>query len=135
MTEQQIDTIVKHFIIAAIWADCPEGTRPRETKAAIQGARNFVTRFVTRHVGLTQAALACDGYGSHPDAGSPEASFGHDLYLTSAGHGAGFNDRTELGIWGEKLSDVIRAEWREWHCEVTFYRGWLYLEGSSFKAA
>ena len=70
-------------------------------------------------------ARADEGYGAHPDAGSPEAAFGHDLYLSTAGHGAGFFDRRELGYdLGDKLQDAAR---RFGEPQPAFYRGWLYL--------
>lgn len=122
-----IDTTVKHFLIAAIWADCPEGTSPRATKQAEKHAKEFVERFVSTYPYKVSKALSMPGYGSHPDAGSPEAAFGHDLYLTCAGHGAGFQDREELKEWGDMLHRVIRESWRTWHIEAQFYRGWLYF--------
>lgn len=124
---RDLDAIAKHFCIAAIWADAPEGTHPRETRAALRWARDFAERFITAHPELCAAAMACDGYGSHPDAGSPDAAFGHDLYLTCAGHGVGFWYRDELGETGKALGDVIRADWRTWYVETEFYRGWLHL--------
>ncbi|AEY69522.1 hypothetical protein AH2_00011 [Burkholderia phage vB_BceS_AH2] len=130
LTPDQIDTAARHFIIAAIWADCPEGTHPRATSQARNAAWVFVERFSAAHPDMCAAAMECDGYGSHPDAGSPAAAFGHDLFLTCAGHGAGFSDRRELGELGDRISDAIRAEWRRWHLETEFYRGWLYLHAA-----
>lgn len=127
MTDEQINTIARHFIIAAIWADCPEGTHPRATKGANALARSFVKRFVAAYPIAVRAALAAPNYGAHPDAGSPEAAFGHDLYLTCVGHGTGFWDRPELGSTGQALSNSIHANRRTWYVETEFYRGWLYL--------
>jgi hypothetical protein len=128
-----LDTMARHFCIAAIWADSPEGARPRATREAFATARKYAERFVTAFPALTLAALRAPGYGSHPDAGSPEAAFGHDLYLTAAGHGVGFWDRSELdetGITpsiGERLSRPLRDDFRRWYIEADFFRGWLYL--------
>jgi hypothetical protein len=122
-----VDVIVEHFLIAAIWADCPEGTSPRATKQAKEWAKAFVERFIAAYPYKVARALAMPWYGSHPDAGSPEAAFGHDLYLTCAGHGVGFQDRTELQEWGGMLHEEIRQAWREWHVEAQFSRGWLYF--------
>ena len=69
---------------------------------------------------------AADGYGSHPDAGSAEAAFGHDLWLTTRGHGIGFWDRDELeadGL-GDRLTEACE---RFGEPQPQFYRGWLYL--------
>lgn len=127
MTPEQIAVAARHFIIAAIWADAPEGTRPRATFAANVAARGFVARFAATYPAQCAAALACEGYGDHPDAGSPEAAFGHDLYLTAAGHGVGFADRAELGAAGRALRDALRFNWRQWGFDVEFYRGWVHM--------
>ena len=121
-----LDAIARHFCIAAIWADAPEGTHPRETRAALKWARDFAERFITAHPELCAAAMACEGYGAHPDAGSPDAAFGHDLYLTCAGHGVGFWSR-DLGAVGDTLSTAARA----W-VSLSAYAGddtLIYLEG------
>ena len=120
--------IAEHYIIAALWADAPEGTRPRaprETEEkALQLARDFV-----RAIGpKCQEYLENNTeYFEHPDCeGRAEAAIGHDLWLTSQGHGVGFWDR-----------DVLREDVREfltWIAErkdftryPEFYRGWMYL--------
>lgn len=33
-TSNQLEVMARHYVIVAIWADCPEGTNPRVTKAA-----------------------------------------------------------------------------------------------------
>ena len=73
--------------------------------------------------------LAAEGYGSHPDAGSSAAAFGHDLYLTARGHGAGFWDREELkdDDLGERISEPLRRDFRRWYIEPQFEKGWVYL--------
>lgn len=100
-TDKQIQTIARHFIIAAIWAECPEGTHPRATKQAVEAATVYVRHFLDM-IGpaLFEQAMECkrEGYGAHPDAGSPEAAFGHDLWLSSGGHGVGFCDRDPLDV-------------------------------------
>jgi len=128
-----VDTIVKHFLIAAIWADAPEGTNPRVTKEARDWATSFVQNFIGSYTYTVREVLGMPGYGNHPDIGSPEAAFGHDLYLTCAGHGVGFQDRKELDQGhdrlhlGEYLYNEIRQSHQEWHIEPQFYRGWMYL--------
>lgn len=119
-----VATIVEHFLIAAVWADSEEGTNPRVSRAATKAATEYVTAFTLAHADLTRRALACEGYGSHHDAGSPEAAFGHDLWLTARGHGTGFWDRAELGEVGDELADVLRTGW---HVEFEQWRGWVYL--------
>lgn len=133
----KIDTVTRHYIIAALWAECPEGTNPRATRKAEKSAREFCARFIANHAQLFEDAIACEalGYGSHPDAGSGAAAFGHDLWLTTQGHGTGFWDREELKIM--RPSDkVTLGEMITKACEATrpqyaeFYRGWMYLQGA-----
>ncbi|AOK28901.1 MULTISPECIES: hypothetical protein [Burkholderia] len=132
LTADQIDTAARHFIIAAIWADCPEGTRPRATRKAHDTAAAFVRRFAEAHPDMCAAAMECEGYGTHPDAGSPAAAFGHDLFLTCAGHGVGFSDRRELPFELRTcLDNAIRRDWRRWYLAPQFYRGWLYLHAGA----
>lgn len=138
-----LDTIAQHMCIAAVWADCEEGTHPRITAAALKTARAYAEAFVSEFPGLTLAAMRADGYGSHPDAGSAAAAFGHDLYLTARGHGVGFWCRDELentdpedtgDSLGEKLSRPLRDDFRKWSIEAEFYRGWLYLSAPITRA-
>jgi hypothetical protein len=46
-----------------------------------------------------------DGYD--PSQGSPATYLGHDLWLTSCGHGTGFWDRG-LGDLGDRLTDACK---------------------------
>lgn len=136
MTPDQIKTAAHHLCVAACWADCPDDGKPwqrwRVPAATLKTAAEFVTAFVTAYPAETTAALARNGYGAHPDAGSPEASFGQDLFLTCRGAGVGFWDRKELGEAGEKLGEIIRIEWRRWYIETDFRRGWVYFSCPNF---
>lgn len=130
-TDRQIDVMARHYIIAAIWADCEEGTSPRATKAAIAAAKKECATFCQRAGDLIERAAArhADGYGTHPDCGSVEpayAAMGHDLWLTRQHHGVGFWDRTELDAdgLGDQLTEVCH---RMGEPNYEFYRGWLYL--------
>lgn len=155
-TPRQIETIAKHYLIAAQWADCPEGTSPRVTRAAELDALRECTEFVAACGPLFAQAMARhdDGYGMHHDAGSAEAAFGHDFYLSRVGHGVGFSDRDALDIGpddvpmardrngkeynpadrGDTLGDALhaiaygtRGAISRFYCEgANFYRGWMY---------
>lgn len=129
-----VDTIARYFCIAAQWADAPEGTRPRISRDALRVARAYAVAFVSAFPGLTLAAMRAPGYGSHPDAGSAAAAFGHDLYLTAAGHGVGFWDRDELNAddLGDKLTAPLRDDFRRWWIEPEFYGGWMRLSAPNF---
>lgn len=126
-------TIAKHYLIAALWANAPEGTQPRITAQA-QAVADAIAETFARDIACFWPEVleaGTRGYGSHPDAGSVEAALGHDLWLTSQGHGTGFWDRPELaagGILGERLSEVAQGDvYRQ--VDPEFYRGWVYLRG------
>lgn len=123
-----VETMARHYIAAALWADAPEGTRPRATRQAQRHALDVCARFAGMIAQHWPRLQECRAYGAHPDAGSVEAALGHDLYLTSAGHGVGFRDRDSLP---EDLRDAL-AELCGWRRpigepEANFYRGWLYF--------
>lgn len=126
---EQIEIMARHFLIAALWADCDEGTHPRVSRQAQDAARRICAAFVDRiGPGMFAEALAAPGYGSHPDCGNvwPQcAAMGHDLYLTSLGHGAGFWDRSDLNSDG--LGDRLTEACKPCRFDPEFYRGWLYL--------
>lgn len=110
--DEQVDTVTRHYIIAAIWADCEEGTyptcSPEEELKARQACEAFMLQCEAAG-GLFSQAVArfAHGYGAHPDSGSAEAAFGHDFWLTRQGHGTGFWDRKELG---KELGALLTAE-------------------------
>jgi hypothetical protein len=117
--EIDYQTIAHHFCIAAVWADCEEGTSPRITAKSLENAERYARAFIAENYALSVCALEAPGYG-------PER-FGHDLWLTARGHGAGFWDRSELGDTGRALADVLR-DWQTWEVEADFYRGWLEFD-------
>ena len=121
----KISLIAEHFLIACLWADSPEGTKPRPSKAAKMHAQLMAAQFVNDAGQLLEQLREFPEYWAHPDcAGKIEAAIGHDLYLTIAGHGVGFWDRG-LGDLGDKLSEVCRK--LAYQKEPVFYRGWLYF--------
>lgn len=126
-----IQTMAKHYLIAAVWADKPEGTNPRITKDAQAHAERICMKFAGLIAPFYADILACPGYWAHPDCdGAPEAALGHDLYLTSAGHGAGFWDRDTLPEeLGAKLSALCGHGKAMPQAYPECYRGWVYLHG------
>lgn len=127
-TRTPAQVMADHYLIAAIWADCPEGTQPRATTQARRVALETCEAFLTQAGSLITAAIVAPGYGSHPDCGTEHpahAALGHDLWLTSQGHGAGFWDRAELRAEG--LGDALTRVAEGFRAEPQFYRGWLYL--------
>ncbi|EMI5828697.1 TPA: hypothetical protein SH447_004503 [Salmonella enterica] len=138
LTDKQIDLIVHHFIVAAIWADVPdteefEGVHIEADDEARAKVRAGVVAFYAEHAALVHAALSAPGYGDAcaQDFGGerrdewPFAAFGHDLYLTTQGHGVGFWDRVELepGSIGAKLTnacDYLEQRGKPWIFDVDF---------------
>ena len=130
-TPGQIQTVAKHFVIAAIWADCEDGTNPRAPHVSDAIAFDICKAFIDANLGLFNEAMerAESGYGAHPDAGSAEAAFGHDLWLTSQGHGVGFWDREELDAndLGNRLTAALEAFQKTINISGEQYRGWFYV--------
>jgi hypothetical protein len=129
MTDAQI--LAKHYLIAAIWADAPDGTHPHAPAATVAKAERLAWEFLEMIGPDAIAAMEESDYGSHPDCGDDRpwlAAAGHDLWLTSQGHGVGFWDRSELpGELGQQLT-AYAERFRGIYPE--FYRGWFYLQGS-----
>lgn len=130
-THEQIQTVAKHLVVAALWADSEEGSYPRATRKSHQVAFGICKAFIEAYPDLFIEAMQRSevGYGCHSDAGSAEAAFGHDLWLTSQGHGAGFWDSTELEAFG--LGDVLTKVVNEFQKTIAIsceqYRGWMYI--------
>lgn len=116
------------FLACAIWADAPEGTRPRVTKTALEAAAQCVVGFVAS---LPAEVKEADFTGYSVE------QFGHDLYLTLAGHGTGFWERKELeeelpsgATLGEELTRYCAInpfKYLHGYGYLEFYRGWVYL--------
>lgn len=128
MPRTPLQVMADHYIIAAIWADCPEGTHPRATAQARRVALQVCEDFARAAGPFLTEACNRPGYGDHPDCGTEHPAYaaaGHDLYLTSHGHGAGFWDREPLreGELGDRLTRIAER----FRTEPDFYRGWMYL--------
>lgn len=112
--DEQVDTVTRHYIIAAIWADSDEDQDetptcdPKQELSAREACEAFMLQCEAAGGLFSQAVARFEcGYGAHPDAGSAEAAFGHDFWLTRQGHGTGFWDRRELG---EPLGSRLTVE-------------------------
>lgn len=131
-THSELHTMARHYVIACLWADCEEGTKPRATTQAHGVAVSRCRKFLDA-IGVDVLAELREahrqGYGSHPDCGTVApvfAAIGHDFYLTTAGHGVGFWDRAELEPYGlgDRLTEFCKPIGEP---NPTFYRGWLYF--------
>lgn len=132
--DTELEVMARHYVIACIWADCEEGTRPRATAQAMQAAREDCAEFIA-YIGAERMQAIRDaydeGYGAHPDCGNVHpwmAAMGRDFYLTRQGHGVGFGDRDALPEdLREWLDDACGFDGEFKEIYPQFYRGWLYL--------
>lgn len=115
LTDKQLALMVKAYIAAALGVDCPEGTNPRATKISKDTAAVFCHKFA----GEAGAELEkfIDTYGAE--------QAGHSLYLTSAGHGAGFFDFEDGRNLYKLCEPWPHSNYGGFYVE--FYRGWMYL--------
>ena len=121
------EILAHHFIVAAIWADAPEGTNPRPTKQAVNHAKRRAWEFL-EIVGPEMLETIAPAYWAHPDCGgSIYGALGHDLWLTSQGHGAGFWDRNTLTQHQRDTLSEVARRFRGVYPEC--HRGWLYFHG------
>ena len=134
MTKTEV--LAKHYMIAALWADAEEGTSPRISQQmrdfAIRRAWEFVEMLGATGLAEQIEKAHANGYGAHPDCGNEHpvyAAAGHDLWLTSQGHGGGFWDRNELPKeLGQKLTELARR-FSGVHLEQ--HHGRAYLRGAA----
>jgi hypothetical protein len=132
--DEQVDIVTRHYIIAALWADCEEGTNPRCDNKQKATAREACEKFMRQCEdagGLFTKAMERfeHGYGTHPDAGSAEAAFGHDFWLTRQGHGVGFWDREPLRVGNPSLGDLLTEEAKKvGECYHYQHAGWFYFD-------
>jgi hypothetical protein len=117
MTPFDIETILRHYMICALWSSNDEsdesGGDPMDANydlediapESVAEMREDVTDFVRAN---TQLLL---------DSGQSEEQIGHDFWLTRNGHGAGFWDRG-LGEVGDRLSEACKP-----YGEVNLYVG------------
>lgn len=128
--EGTVVRIARAFCEAMVWADAEEGTRPRVPKETHIAAQQYVHAFLSAFPQPSQLALSSEDYGWWQGKHDTAAAFGHDLYLTARGHGAGFADRTELGDVARQLDDALwsNGAWTRWEVSSYQSRGWMYLE-------
>ena len=134
INKSELETITRHFLAAALWADAPENTSPRLSRQAKAAARAFCEAFIQENHKMFLTAVQADDYGWHNGRRNPAAQFGHDLYLTQAGHGAGFWDRDGLAFTpagdDDTLGNMLTKKCgpgTRFFAEVEFYRGWVYM--------
>lgn len=125
-----VDLIAAAFCRAMVWADAEEGTNPRVPKETQIAAQQYVHAFLSAFPIPSRTALESKEYGWWQGVHNTCDAFGHDLYLTAAGHGASFADRNEtLGDTAQDLHDAVWANgsWTRWEIETYQSRGWIYM--------
>lgn len=141
-----IERMVGAYLKCAEWADKPEGSNARFSKAAIAKARHDCAEFIK----------ACGPLAEQAARLTNSVLLGHDFWLSRCGHGAGFWDRCELKVapccavtavdrdgatydpsqQGDLLGDVLAGVAygtrnhisRFAYPSLTACRGWLYFE-------
>lgn len=134
INKSELETVTRHFLAAAVWADAPENTRPRITRQAKAAARAFCEAFIEENLKLFLTTMQADDYGWHNGRRDPAAQFGHDLYLTQAGQGAGFWDRIGLAFTpaggDDTLGNMLTKKCgpgTRFFADLVFCRGWAYF--------
>lgn len=94
---KDIKTINDAFLQCSSWADSPNHEKPlKPSKAAKQYAHGLITGFLRAHGETARGFI--DQFGL--------AQFGHSLYLSVLGHGAGFCDFS--GDDSKALNDIVQ---------------------------
>lgn len=124
-----VAVIAAAFCRAMVWADAEEGTSPRVPNETRIAAQQYVHAFLSAHPDICRAALDSNDYGWWQGVHNTADAFGHDLYLTARGHGAGFADRDALGELAQQLHDALwsNGNWQRWEIETYQARGWVYM--------
>lgn len=99
-----IDTVLQHYIIAALWSSTDDDGEPLDkdydassfAPETLQAMRDDVTAFVSSNFELLD------------NSGISAEQIGHDFWLTRNHHGAGFWDRG-LGELGELLTELSQT--------------------------
>lgn len=99
-----IDTILQHYVIAALWSSTDENDEPMDANySADDLAPELLTTMrddVTDFVNVARIDLELSGQS--------DEQIGHDFWLTRNGHGVGFWDRG-LGAVGDRLTAVCKV--------------------------
>ncbi len=75
MPRTPLQVMADHYIIAAIWADCLEGTHPRATARARRIALQVCEDFARAASPVLAEACNRPGYWDHPDCGTEHVRY------------------------------------------------------------
>jgi len=144
-----LDSVTAGYLETAEWADKPEGSNARFSRAEQATARRVCAAFLQCIGPLADQACELDAYGAR--------QLGADFWLSRCGHGVGFRDRDALDVPavnappmldrdarpmlpdGPSLRDALQAcaygtrgaiSGFAYPC-LEAWRGWLSVEGSA----
>jgi hypothetical protein len=132
-SKYDVDTILDGFLEAALWAETDFGEdedgeydAPFDENYTIYDvdskSKKKAKEKIMQFLNMADSS-DIDTYLAQYD----ESYMGHDLWLTSKGHGAGFWDRSNIGDAGDNLSAVTEKVFR--YCmEIWADGGQVYLE-------
>lgn len=118
ITADQLDTITRAYLAAALWSSTGENEQPLDGQfglhdiapEALQSAREDCGAFLNHN--RERLALA----------GLDDEQAGHDFWLSRNGHGAGFFDRANLGTPERAACDLLQKDAQGWG-ESDLYAG------------
>jgi len=125
LTDDEFNGVVDDFVIAALWStpddsdidfdENPSGmldgrfSRDDLAPSARDAIREVANQFLSENRDDVREALGRKDYRADDGTG-PLGMLGHDMFLTSAGHGVGFWDRDALraGGLGTRLTEASK---------------------------
>lgn len=138
--EWWVDELLHGLITCAVWAECSEYNEDEEgyeegdilncmdadnfAPPALAFLRNYCLEFARKFAGFCENIDQFRVRDYDPNQGTLLEYAGHDLWLTSRGHGAGFWD----GDWEKSIGDQMT----EWCGDLEIYLGddrLIYVSG------
>lgn len=117
MNKDDFDLFFQSMLVAALWSTLDDNGEPLDSNHAIGD-------FTTEGLEILKAhALSffsrCWFYVDHEEIHRDMTDLGHDFWLTSAGHGAGFWDG-DWPTYGDRLTELSKCYPFE-HIDLTEY--------------
>lgn len=108
-TDKRLDDIVTGYIEAMLWAETDDNEEPLDRNygpddiapETMQNIREVCSRFYAMVKDLDYSPVRRGSAGS--DGYTDEEALGHDLWLTSRGHGVGFWEYGDWTVEGEEI--------------------------------
>ena len=117
-TKRMVDEVVRGYLGAALWTGTDDDDEPLDRTYDIYDFdKNEVRKLRGQIVSwIRKNKSAINDFISHVEGEGGYDSLGHDLLLTSCGHGTGFWDRRYGGKKhiGERLTKAAKAFGEKW---------------------